>query len=118
MFYATYTALQIPATILISRTARPQLFLALICIGWGAASAATAVMPNLLGFNICRFLIGVFQAGAFPCIWYYISILIPPTHYTLAFVGAELGLSAGQSASAPIAWGTFQLDGALGIDDW
>lgn len=95
LFYTTYIVFQIPATILISRLKRPQLFLAFICFGWGATSAAIAIMPTLLHFNACRFLLGIFEAGAYPCMWYYISTLIPPAYHTITFVFVEAGMLAG-----------------------
>lgn len=53
---------------------------------WGVVATAMAACTNFAGIALCRFLIGVFEAGFFPGVIYYLSVW-----YTRQEYGRRIG---------------------------
>ena len=52
---------------------RANLYLASIIFLWGLCACAFALMRTPREFYALRLLLGVFEAGAFPGMWYFLS---------------------------------------------
>jgi MFS family permease len=86
-------------------------------ISWGAICMALAGTKNRETLIALRLLLGGFEAGFVPCVFYYLGTLYP--HYMLGF---RLGLFAGMFSIAGafsnlFAYGIFQIKSPL-YKDW
>jgi MFS family permease len=86
-------------------------------ISWGAACMGHAGITNRDQLLALRLILGAFEAGFVPIVFYYLSTLYP--HYMLAF---RLGLFAGMYSvagafSGLIAYGIFHLNSSK-YKDW
>jgi MFS family permease len=66
------TVLQLPSNAALDVFGGPK-WMAFICLIWGAVAAGFAGIRNEAGFLALRFLLGMFEAGAFPGCVYYVS---------------------------------------------
>ena len=64
--------LQIPSNLLLKHT-RANVYLATIILLWGMCACAFAGMRTPGQFYAHRLLLGIFEAGAFPGMWYFLS---------------------------------------------
>jgi MFS family permease len=51
-----------------------RVWLSVLLIGWGAVATSSAFITNKEGFYAVRILLGAFEAGAFPGMWYYLTL--------------------------------------------
>jgi len=72
IFYISYILCEIPSNIL-CKIIGPGWFLPGLTLGFGICSIATGFCHNFSQAAIVRFLLGVFEAGLFPGIAYYLS---------------------------------------------
>lgn len=71
------TVLQLPSNAALDVFGGPK-WMAFICLIWGAVAAGFAGIRNEAGFLALRFLLGMFEAGAFPGCVYYVSGNVEP----------------------------------------
>ena len=76
IMFASYCLLEVPSNMAMYRFGARR-WIARIMITWGLAAAATAFATGPTSFYVIRFLLGVFEAGFFPGVIYFISILFP-----------------------------------------
>jgi MFS family permease len=67
--------LQLPSNAALVVFGGPK-WMAFICLTWGAVAAGFAGIRNEAGFLALRFLLGMFEAGAFPGCVYYVSATV------------------------------------------
>src|ERR1700730_15901436 len=90
IFFLSYAMFHVPASVIINRVgARRSVFC--IMATWGALSAATAFVQELVSFYILRFLLGVAEAGFFPGMILYLTFWLPSLYrarFTAIFMAA------------------------------
>lgn len=72
IFCLAYTLFEVPSNILLKKL-RPSRWLAFLMFGWGAVSMTTAAARNAPSIIAIRFLLGMFEAGLFPGLIYYLT---------------------------------------------
>lgn len=65
VFFITYIIFQPPATVL-TRKIGPRIFLAGLCIAWGAVMIGMGFTHNWAALAACRVILGLLEAGFFP----------------------------------------------------
>jgi MFS family permease len=76
LFFVSFTVFQVPANLVMVRVGfRP--WLALLLIGWGVVAACFMLISSAWSFFLLRLLLGVFESGAFPAMWYALSEFFP-----------------------------------------
>ncbi|KAI9325660.1 major facilitator superfamily domain-containing protein [Zopfochytrium polystomum] len=73
IFYFGYVAFDLPFNIILRRW-KPSKLMAILMVLWGIVSTAMAASKNFASFASMRFLSGVFEAGLFPGVVYYLSL--------------------------------------------
>ncbi|PNH10102.1 putative metabolite transport protein NicT [Tetrabaena socialis] len=76
LFFIGYSFFQIPSNLLLRHFGGPA-WLAIIIAAWGATAAAFAGMTTASHFYALRLLLGLTEAGAFPGMWYCLSLFFP-----------------------------------------
>jgi MFS transporter, ACS family, tartrate transporter len=117
ILFFSYCVLEVPSNMMMYRFGARR-WLARIMITWGLAAAATAFAVGPYSFYAIRFLLGVFEAGFFPGVIWYISIWFPEKYRTsvLALFMAATPLSS--LLGSPISASLLGLDGFLGFAGW
>lgn len=76
IFFVSYALFALPNTIVMSRLGALKTIM-LLTIGWGLVSSLTMFVRTPASFYALRFLLGVFEAGFFPIVVYYLSCWFP-----------------------------------------
>lgn len=75
VFYATYVAFEIPAVLAIVRWIGPKVGIAAMSLGWSLVTIGTAFVTEYRQLVALRLLMGFFEAGFFPCLSLYITMV-------------------------------------------
>lgn len=118
IFFIGYFIFEIPSNLLLEKVG-PRRWIGRIMITWGLVSALTMVISSATGFYICRFLLGVMEAGFFPGIILYFTYWYPAkkrAHTTALFLTAipVSGLVGGPLSG----WILDTFTGAHGLAGW
>ncbi|WP_175793705.1 MFS transporter [Burkholderia ambifaria] len=118
IFFIGYMAFEIPSNALLVRIGARRT-IARIMMLWGLGSAATMFVTTPAQFYACRFLLGVFEAGFFPGILFYLGAWYPPKQRAKAFALFMTalylaGLIAGPMSGAILTY----FDGVAGLSGW
>ncbi|KAI9012546.1 major facilitator superfamily domain-containing protein [Phycomyces nitens] len=86
IFYFAYVIFDLPSNIIMRRW-RPSHWLGILMGLWGIVATAMAACTNFSGLAASRFMLGVFEAGFFPGVIYFMSLW-----YTRQEYGRRIGL--------------------------
>ncbi|CAF0903972.1 unnamed protein product [Rotaria sordida] len=73
IFFFGYVLFEVPSNIVLRRW-QPSRWLSIIHIFLGIAAICMGAVKNAAGLLVCRFFLGIFEAGLFPGIIYFISL--------------------------------------------
>jgi MFS family permease len=73
ILYVGYIGFQIPSNIYLNHFGRPSIYLPVIMALWGMVSCFIGITKNFTDIVLCRFFIGVIEAGFFPGAIFLIS---------------------------------------------
>ncbi|KIW11866.1 hypothetical protein PV08_09139 [Exophiala spinifera] len=117
VFFATYTLLQPPATVL-CRKIGPRPFLTFITFSWGVVMIGFG-FPNTWGpMILLRLLLGVLEAGFFPGCVYLISTWYSRYDLQKRYSFFYLIGSLASACSGILAYGLMQMDGLANYSGW
>lgn len=74
VFFATYVALEIPIVLAMQKLG-PHRAIAMMSLGWTAVTIGTAFVNNYGELVAVRVLLGLTEAGFFPCLSLYITMV-------------------------------------------
>ena len=117
IMFASYCLLEVPSNMAMYRFGARR-WIARIMITWGLAAAATAFATGPTSFFVIRFLLGVFEAGFFPGVIYFISIWFPAELRTKVLAIFMAGTPLSSLIGGPVSASLLQMDGILGFDGW
>ncbi|PHZ11527.1 MFS general substrate transporter [Rhizopus microsporus ATCC 52813] len=73
IFYFSYVIFDLPSNIIMRRW-RPSFWLGILMFFWGTVATAMAASKNFASIASARFFIGLFEAGFFPGVIYFMSL--------------------------------------------
>lgn len=117
LLFVTYIPFELP-TPLILKKVRPNRLIPTIAICWGLSSLCTGFVQNKGQLIATRMLIGLFEAGYFPAVLFYLTFF-----YRRRELGMRLFLVFASSAVAGacgglIAYGVGYMDGMRNMSAW
>jgi MFS family permease len=118
IFFIGYMAFEIPSNALLARIGARRT-IARIMVLWGLGSAATMFVATPAQFYVCRFLLGVFEAGFFPGILFYLGAWYPPRQRAKAFALFMTALYLAGLIAGPVSGAILTyFDGVAGLSGW
>ncbi|RWA12747.1 hypothetical protein EKO27_g2397 [Xylaria grammica] len=117
VFLVAYGVFEVPSNILLKKL-RPSRWIAFLMFSWGALTIGLGGIHNYASLTVVRFLLGVFEAGLFPGLVYYLTFWYKADERSIrvAFILASATL-AGAFGGA-IAYGIGHINGAGGLSAW
>ncbi|KAI0005836.1 MFS general substrate transporter [Xylariaceae sp. FL0662B] len=117
IFLIGYFLFEVPSNILLKKL-RPSRWLAFLMFSWGAITIGLGGTRNFAQITGVRFLLGVFEAGLFPGLVYYLTFWYKTDERSVrvAFILASATL-AGAFGGA-IAYGVGHMNGTHGLSAW
>lgn len=116
LFFLGYAFFEVPSSMLMQRLGA-RVWLSRIMFTWGLAAMAMAFVRNDNEFYLCRFLLGVAEAGFFPGVTYYFTLWLPASERAKA-MALFIGGSAFASVIAGPVSGVLLQIGSLGLQGW
>ncbi|KAF2813634.1 major facilitator superfamily transporter [Mytilinidion resinicola] len=117
LFYVTYIAFEVPASLALKKL-RPSRLIPFFVICWSAVIIGAAFVNNYAGLIATRLLLGCFESGLFPCLTLYLSTFYQPLEQarriSYLFVASALSGAFG----GLLAYGLTSLHGAKGLAGW
>jgi MFS family permease len=114
LFYVTYIAFEVPASIMLKKL-RPSRLIPFFIIGWSAVIIGAAFIENYASLIATHLLLGAFESGIFPCLTLYLSMYYKPLEQarrvSYLFVASALSGAFG----GLLAYGLTNLHGAKGL---
>lgn len=101
MFFVSYFLFQIPSNMILQRT-RANQWIAFILFGWGLVTALTFFVQTVTQVLICRFLLGIFEAGFFPGMIFYFSRWFPSREMAKVTAFFMLAGSVSSAIASPV----------------
>ncbi|PWN50359.1 MFS general substrate transporter [Violaceomyces palustris] len=86
IFFVLYCFAEIPSNLVLKKLGA-KIWLPIIVVFWGLVMLFTGLVKNFEGLVAMRLLLGLFEAGLFPGISYYLTILYPR-----AFIQLRIGI--------------------------
>ncbi|QDW52149.1 MFS transporter [Burkholderia sp. KBS0801] len=118
IFFIGYMAFEIPSNALLARIGARRT-IARIMVLWGLGSAATMFVATPAQFYVCRFLLGVLEAGFFPGILFYLGAWYPPRQRAKAFALFMTALYLAGLIAGPVSGAILSyFDGVAGLSGW
>lgn len=118
ILFVGYLPFQIPSNLLITKIARPGMYICCAVVIWGAISAATAAVHSYEQLLVVRALLGVVEAVFFPGAVYYLSAWYTKQELGKRLAGLYIAQQVGNAFGGLFAAAILQLDGAHGIAGW
>ncbi|BCG03643.1 MFS transporter (plasmid) [Paraburkholderia sp. PGU19] len=117
-FFVGYVLFEVPSNMLLHKFGARKTF-ARIMVLWGACSVMMVAVSTSTQFYVLRFLLGVFEAGFFPGIVFYLTFWFPARRragaLSIFYAGVAVAGVLGGLVSGGIMRG---MDGVHGIHGW
>ncbi|KAI8472261.1 MAG: major facilitator superfamily domain-containing protein [Monoraphidium minutum] len=118
LFFVSYCVLQMPSQVVMAYIERQNLWLSGLLVCWGTVATAMAGMKTIPQFLALRVLLGVFEAGALPALWTYLSHFYCKERLAVP-LGVMMGTLIMSQAIGPLlAAGFLSMDGVGGFLGW
>ena len=117
LFFLAYAIFEVPSSLLLSRFGARR-WIARIMITWGLLAAGMMFVRTPVHFYILRFLLGMAEAGFFPCAIYYLSHWFPRACRGRAFSLFYLNGAITSIVMGAISGALLGLDGHAGLRGW
>ncbi|KAF8553585.1 MFS general substrate transporter [Imleria badia] len=72
LFFISYAIFEVPSNVILKRL-RPSVWLSTLMVLWGISMTLQGLVTNFNGLMAMRWLLGMFEAGLFPGVTYYLS---------------------------------------------
>ncbi|KAF7591221.1 hypothetical protein BBP40_001880 [Aspergillus hancockii] len=118
ILFVGYLPFQIPSNLIITKVARPGMYICVAVVIWGAISASTAAVHSYGQLLAVRAILGAAEAVFFPGAIYYLSAWYTKTELGKRIAGLYIAQQVGNAFGGLFAAAILQLDGAHGIAGW
>lgn len=118
MFFVGYVLFEVPSNVLLKKVgARKTMLRIMLC--WGVVSMSTMFVRNPFEFYVARFFLGVFEAGFFPGILYYLTLWFPAERRARIVAFFMAATVAAGLISGPLSGYLLQnMNGVHGLRGW
>jgi MFS family permease len=116
LFFLGYAFFEVPSSMLMQRFGA-RVWLTRIMLTWGLAAMAMAFVRNENEFYICRFILGVAEAGFFPGVTYYFTQWLPSNERAKAMAVFIGGSAFASVIAGPVSGVLLQIRG-FSLQGW
>lgn len=101
IFFIAYFFFEVPSNVLMYKFGA-RLWIARILISWGVVTVLTAFVANVTHLTIARCLLGVAEAGFYPCMILYLTFWFPSRHLARTVSIFVCGMAVANIIAGPI----------------
>ncbi|KAK1993216.1 major facilitator superfamily transporter [Colletotrichum falcatum] len=117
IFLIAYAAFEVPSNILLKKL-RPSRWLAFLMFSWGAVTIGLGGAADGAAVTGVRFLLGVFEAGLFPGLVYYLTFWYKHSERSLRVAMILASATLAGAFGGAMAYGIGHMDQVRGVSGW
>lgn len=118
IFFIGYSLFEVPSNLLMQKIGARKTLIRIMVL-WGAVATGMMFVTTPMQFYVMRFLLGVFEAGFFPGVIYFLTKWYTGTRRGAVLSMFMLGMPISGVLGGPIAgWALNSLDGFQGLEGW
>ncbi|MCM5557743.1 MFS transporter [Pleomorphomonas sp. JP5] len=117
LFFAGYVLFEVPSNLILRRVGA-KVWISRIMISWGLISALTAFVHNETTFYLCRFLLGIAEAGFLPGVILYLNQWLLPQDRARALSVLASSTAVAGLVGSPLSMWLLGMDGLWGLRGW
>lgn len=117
LFYFGYIVFEVPSNLIMHRIGA-RLWMARILITWGITSSLTGLVPNKEWLWGMRFLLGIFEAGLFPGLVFYMTLWLPTRNRVLLMSIFVMAIPITGTIGAPVSTLIMEHISIFGLSGW
>lgn len=118
VFFVSYILFETPSNIVLGKFKRPSYYIGFITCAWGLVMTCCGFVQGFSTLCLCRFLIGLFEAGFFPGSMWLLTQWYPPHKTSLRMSYFYFSSAASGAFSGLLAAGITKMDGLGGQAGW
>ncbi|KAK3634808.1 hypothetical protein LTR56_015089 [Elasticomyces elasticus] len=116
LFSVAYAVFEVPSNWIMKRYVRPSRWLAILLGCWGLFTIGFCGVRTYAQVVVLRFLIGMFEAGFFPGIVYFITMWYPVEERSVRIAFVLASATAAGAFGGCIAYGVGHINGVAGLE--
>lgn len=117
LFFLGYVAFEVPSNLILRRVGA-RLWISRIMISWGVISVLMAFVHSEATFYLCRFLLGVAEAGFLPGVILYVNQWLPQQDRARALSVLAASTAVAGLIGSPLSMSLLGLDNTWGLRGW
>lgn len=117
LFTIGYFLFEVPSNLLMQRYGA-RIWIARILIGWGLVSALTGFVQNFVQLAVARTILGIAEAGFFPCVLLYLTYWFPERERARVVALFMVALPVATLISGPISGLILDYVHWMGLASW
>ncbi|KAI0205195.1 putative MFS transporter [Astrocystis sublimbata] len=117
VFLVAYGVFEVPSNILLKKL-RPSRWIAFLMFSWGALTIGLGGIHNYASLIVVRFLLGVFEAGLFPGLVYYLTFWYKTDERSIRVALILASATLAGAFGGAIAYGIGHINQAGGLSAW
>ncbi|RDA90292.1 hypothetical protein CP533_1496 [Ophiocordyceps camponoti-saundersi (nom. inval.)] len=116
-FFISYALLEVPSNFLLKKL-RPSRWLAFLMFGWGAMTVSLGSVRSFAAVAGVRFLLGMFEAGLFPGLVYYMTFWYRHDERSVRVATVISSATLAGAFGGAIAYAIGHMNGVRGLEGW
>ncbi|MGN6665465.1 MAG: MFS transporter [Trinickia sp.] len=118
IFFAGYFLFEVPSNLVLQRIGARKTLIRIMLL-WGLTSAGMMFVKSPTAFYVMRFMLGVFEAGFFPGIIFYLTCWYPAERRGRVMALFLTAVAIAGVLGGPLSgWALNRLDGLHGLQGW
>ncbi|MDR5815041.1 MFS transporter [Caballeronia sp. LZ033] len=118
IFFAGYFLFEVPSNLILERIGARKTLIRIMLL-WGLTSAGMMFVKSPTAFYVMRFMLGVFEAGFFPGMIYYLTFWYPAERRGRVMALFLTAVAMAGVLGGPVSgWALNNLDGLHGLQGW
>ncbi|OAQ78067.1 MFS transporter [Purpureocillium lilacinum] len=117
VFLVAYALFEVPSNYFLKRL-RPSRWIAFLMLSWGAITMGLGGTHNYASVTVVRFLLGVFEAGLFPGLVYYLTFWYRTEERSVRVAAILASATLAGAFGGAIAYGVGHMNQVGGMSGW
>ncbi|TPX13849.1 uncharacterized protein E0L32_005793 [Thyridium curvatum] len=117
VFLIAYALFEVPSNYFLKKM-RPSRWIAFLMLSWGAITMGLAGTHNYASVTVVRFLLGVFEAGLFPGLVYYLTFWYRTEERSIRVAAILASATLAGAFGGAIAYGVGHMNQTQGMSAW
>ncbi|KAI5888568.1 MFS general substrate transporter [Schizophyllum commune H4-8] len=117
IFFLAYGLFEVPSNILLKKL-RPSRWIAFLMFAWGSVTIGLGGVQSYASLAVVRLLLGIFEAGLFPGLVYYLTFWYRPEERSLRVALILASATLAGAFGGAIAYGVSHMDYLHGLSAW